>query len=230
MFPVLLVSAFYAAHNIAPIPGPSLVLGGNTGILRVTSTVFVKNSPRLIQVNSTFFFPNLLPNINIPLSYFSTIGELILGVSGLVVFAFLLASIKRRSGQRDLLTAQSDVIQEKRVEMATILDDTAAKLSQGVGYRAAVLECYQKVTYMFEKRTGVEGRLLTAREFEDRVSIVLKLDSPYLSRLTELFEIAKYSNMPIGVQESRQASLYLSELGEILRRESPSTITDQSKS
>ena len=62
---------------------------------------------------------------------------------------------------------------------------------------------------MLEKRSTIEGRTLTAREFRGLVSKALELNStPYLDQVTELFEKARYSeNESLSLKLSCDSSL-----------------------
>jgi hypothetical protein len=127
-----------------------------------------------------------------------------------------------RNRARELeFAAQVDIHTEKRrEEVSEILDATAAKLTLGSDYRQAVLRCYKLISEVLEKDSKIDARALTAREFRKIVSEKLKLDSPYLPKATELFELARYSTEEIGRSQALEAAECLSNLSRSLKEAS----------
>ena len=77
---------------------------------------------------------------------------------------------------------------------------------------------YKLIAELLEERSDVDGKVLTAREFKKRVSEKLKIDSPYLAQVTELFEVARYSvQEEITVEQAQQAAICLSNLSAPLK-------------
>ncbi len=117
----------------------------------------------------------------------------------------------------------SDELEKQRNEVANILDQTVSDLRRGGEYRQTVLECYRKICEILESRSKIDGSLLTAREFEAAVSTRLKLNSPYLTQITSIFEDARYSVHEISEQEADTAIDCLTHLSSALRESDPTT-------
>jgi len=97
------------------------------------------------------------------------------------------------------------------------LDDAVSQLVRGNEYRRTVLECYRKISEVLEAKSAIDGKPLTAREFEKKVSSSLKLSTPYLSEVTDIFEIARYSNKEISKADADFAIESLTKLSSVLR-------------
>ena len=105
-----------------------------------------------------------------------------------------------------------------REEVAQIIDVTIQKLRQGSSYRETVLECYRQITSILELKSKVQGSPMTPREFDKAMSDRLKLpEGSSLSRVTSLFEIARYSEHPVTQDEANSAIECLSDLSKLLR-------------
>ncbi len=106
----------------------------------------------------------------------------------------------------------------RRAAVAEVLDAAARKLSSGSSYRETVIQCYKKFSEALEDASDLEGRVLTAREFEERVAEKLRVEPAYLARMTGLFEVARYSEQEITLEQSRDAVACLSEMSSSLRQ------------
>jgi hypothetical protein len=110
------------------------------------------------------------------------------------------------------------LLADQRRKLADILDGTAIRLNTGSAYRETVIRCYKMISELLEERSELDGSVLTAREFRERVTEMLKVDSPHLDELTELFEVARYSESEITEWQSREAANCLSSLSESLKQ------------
>ncbi len=222
LFPLVAMTAFYAGTHISNVPG------GHFGAINAISQkyILVNTTNTIISNGLTFTqgvsytqtvnYPNLVPQINLPLGGIVTGGEIALIVSMVFVLALLFRGF--RQGQvAKFKTVENEDLAANRSEVASILEVTAVRIKSGIGYKAAVLECYRAISEMLEHKTGIDGRTLTAREFETSVSKILQLNSPYLRDLTELFEVARYSTREITAEEANHAIRSLESLSEILR-------------
>ncbi len=153
----------------------------------------------------TISFPHLPINL----------GEILLVASIVIVVALFFRGWRR--GTRRVSPFEETEFQRERLVLASILDGAAAKLSSGSGYRETVLQCYNLISQILEEKSAIDGRTLTAREFRRDVSEILRLESPYLSRVTDLFEVARYSQEEITKEEALAASDCFSNLATLLK-------------
>jgi len=212
-FPLFVVIAFYASLNVTATNGPLFPNAGGPGGVYFTSTGNV-SSTTFILLNETSFqnssFPNILPQI----------PESLIIILILAVFAgvSLVVLMNTRRGTIALATGfDVEELEKQRNEVANILDQTVSHLRWGGEYRQTVLECYRKICEILESMSKIDGRLLTAREFEAAVGDRLKLKSPYLSQITDIFEDARYSVHEISEREADVAIECLTHLSSALR-------------
>ena len=218
LFPLLVVIAYVSTRGVL------------SGFSMLTVAVSQQSSLN-VQLQSFDSSPlshltgqNFLPTGSSPLG-----GVFLVGLPGLdylavlvvVAAATMVVVVMRGLGRRRSRTAPFDVdevgLEEGRERLAAILDAAAAKLSGGSSYRQTVIWCYRTTSELLEERSDVDGRMLTAREFEERISEKLKVDSPYLGELTGLFEVARYSDREVTEEQSREAVACLSNLSALLK-------------
>jgi Domain of unknown function (DUF4129) len=223
VFPLVAMTAFYAGTHISNVPG------GHFGAVNAISQKYIlANSTNTItssgltitqrvSYTQTVNFPNLVPQINLPLGGIATGSEIALIVAMVFVLALLFRGLRQGQASK-FKTVENQDLAANRSEVASILEEGAARIKSGIGYKAAVLDCYRAISEILEDKTGIDGRSLTAREFETSVSHVLQLNSPYLRDLTGLFEVAKYSTREITEDEANHAIRSLKSLSEILRQ------------
>ena len=131
-----------------------------------------------------------------------------------------MARAEKREGPYDALRGHGGLAR-KREQFAAVFDATAASLDAGSPYRETIIRCYKMVSDLLEERSGVNGKVLTPREFEARISQQLRLDSVYLGQLTRLFEVARYSEQEITKAQSQEAVTCLSNLSSLLKQPEP---------
>lgn len=119
----------------------------------------------------------------------------------------------------DAAFEEEELLNDERERVASILDRTARELRSDSDYRGAVIRCYKLISQALEAKSSIDGRTLTASEFREVISERLKFDSPYLSKATLLFEVARYSEHPITLEDALEASECLSNLSEALREQ-----------
>jgi hypothetical protein len=213
VFPLLVVAAYFATRNVLPEIGGltfSLPQGGvQTGSARsINSTGLQEASGQLFPSLSVPSSPNL-SSINLV----EVLLILTLAVVALIVWRGFSTRRRRTTPFED----DGDLLADRRRKMAAILDEAAARLNAGSSYRETVIQCYRLISELLEERSDVDGRVLTAREFKKRVSEKLKIETPYLDQVTELFEIARYSVQEITAEQARQAAVCFSNLSAPLK-------------
>jgi hypothetical protein len=226
VFPLLVLVAYFATRTV--LPGSSAlqfaVPEGNSSSLAGVQP-FNDTSPQ--QVAGRLFPPlssqSLTNPLLVKLPGTTTID---LAVVLLIVTAVIVALIARTGlGTRRRRTTPfedaGDLLADNRRKLAAILDTTVARLNAGSAYRETVIQCYGTISGLMEARSDVDGRVLTAREFEAQVSEKLRIESPYLADVTKLFELARYSDQEITMEQSREAVDCLSNLSASLKQPVP---------
>lgn len=211
--PMVVILAFYASLNVNATNGPLFGnFGFGSGISNLTEH-FEENLTAPSSNGTYTPFPNFFPNLRLP-SYLLTALIIIVLI---ILSVFLVRGLRLQSALLAGEFSEEDLVEKQRNEVADILDRTAFRLRQGEDYRQTVLECYRRICENLEERYRVDGRPLTAREFETSVSILLKLNSPYLSRVTDIFELARYSLHDISRDDADAAIDCLTNLSTALR-------------
>jgi hypothetical protein len=213
IFPLLVVVAFFATRHVLPEIGGlsfSLPQGG-----LATASVQSLNYSSL-QAASGQLFPslNVLPSPGVSgINLVEVLLIVTVGVAALIVWR----GLSTRRGRTTPFEDDGDLLAERRRKMAAILDAAAASLNAGSSYRETVIQCYKMISELLEERSDVDGKVLTAREFRKRVLEKLKIDTPYLDQVTELFEVARYSVNDVTEEQAKQAAICLSNLSAPLK-------------
>jgi hypothetical protein len=218
VFPVLVLFAFYSSLNVAATNGPIFTLGNfsqppNNFFVATTNhtlyTFTINNTNLFSQPNNTFF-----PSISIPPAY----------VVVLIIIVFLvvgLGMVRNIQRQRRISAFEvSEGTKAMRVEVIAVLDDAVSKLQEGSDYRETILECYKRISQVIESRIAFDGSSKTPREFKIIASERLQFRSSYLSQVTDLFELARYSHHEITKGEAEAAIDCFSNLKKDLVQES----------
>jgi Domain of unknown function (DUF4129) len=228
VLPLLIVVAFSASLNITTSSGPLFNLSeGAAGELNNNRTVVVTttiDSTLYVNTVSSAHQRNLgqqVVNSSItgisPSYLIAILSALFLVVALGIVLNFrrsnrTTAAFYSEDGEED-----EEERKKRRAQVSQALDEAISKLKEGGEYRKTVLECYRKIVAILEKRAKVKSTLLTAREFEDAASKSLGLkDDPDLARVTNLFEVARYSTHDITSAEAESAIDCLSNLRKVL--------------
>lgn len=218
-FPLLAVVAYVSTRGVL------------SGFSMLRFAVSQQSSSLNVQLQSFDGVPmsqltgqNFLPSASSPLGSIVLVNTPTLDYLGILVVlaaATIAAVLLRGLGKKRSRTAPFEIdevpLEEGREKLAAILDAAAASLSGGSSYRQTVIWCYKTTSKLLEERSDVDGRVLTAREFEGRIRERLKVDSPYLRELTGLFEVARYSDREVTEAQSREAVACLSKLSASLR-------------
>jgi len=213
VFPLLVVVAYFSTRHVLPeIAGLSFSLP--QGGLATASVQSLNYSS--LQAASGQLFPslNVLPSSGVSgINLVEVLLIVTVGVAALIVWR----GLSTRRGRTTPFEDDGDLLAERRMKWAAILDAAAAKLNSGSSYRETVIQCYKMISELLEERTDVDGKVLTAREFRRRVSEKLKIDSTYLDQVTELFEVARYSVNDVTEEQAKQAAVCLSNLSAPLK-------------
>jgi hypothetical protein len=219
LFPLFVAVAYFATRSVLPeasVPGLAVPQGGSA----ITQAQHF-NVTSLQQVSGQLF-PSLSSQalatpllVNPPAVEF--VGMLLVAavaIVALIVWRGLRSGVGRTAPFED----DGHLLADQRRKLADILDGTAIRLNTGSAYRETVIRCYKMISELLEERSELDGSVLTAREFRERVTEMLKVDSPHLDELTELFEVARYSESEITEWQSREAANCLSSLSESLKQ------------
>jgi hypothetical protein len=215
--PALVLLAFYASLNVTATNEPLFGKLSLPSGLFFTAT-FNQTVTTTIQINMSSFqngsLNSFFPSITIPPDFLTAIFLIVL----VVVSLSIVLNMRRQSAGTISGFSDADAeLEKQRNKVADILEKAATELRQGGEYRQTVLECYRQICEILEARSKIDGTPLTAREFETSVSSALKINSPYLSQITDVFELARYSNHEITREEADIAIDCLSNLGAALR-------------
>ena len=125
-----------------------------------------------------------------------------------IVFLVVGLAIVRNVRQQKIVAGFDDAkdFETKRIEVANLLDDAVSELRRGNEYRMTVLECYRRISELLEAKSSIDGKPLSAREFEKTVSTILNLETPYLSQVTNIFEMTRYSRQEITKDDADLAN------------------------
>jgi hypothetical protein len=212
--PIVVLLAFYASLNVTASDAlllPNFGLPKGLGNLTARYTLNYTTGANASYPSSEPI-PSIFPTVTIP-PYFLTALIIVVLV---IISVFLIRSVRMQSAVVSEFS-EEDYIEKQRNEVADILDKAVFQLRQGQEYRQTVLECYRRICEILEDRSKIDGRPLTAREFETSVSALLKLNSVYLSRITDIFELARYSRHEISKDEADGAIDCLTNLSAEMR-------------
>lgn len=135
----------------------------------------------------------------------STVTGLPVAVAAFMIMTlvvFLVSRYPRGFRKRSRASrAMDDAKEELRTEIAAALDRTVLDLEAAGDFRTAVLACYQRMLALLERRGLLGQDVLTAREIEARALTELGLSRESVDALTVLFEVARYSDHPVGRAE-----------------------------
>jgi hypothetical protein len=211
-FPLLVMIAFYASQKLVPSLD-KFQFTPPTQPITTTSASQNTNQPPVFKETIPPFLGSSLPNL--PSITYSDILILI----ALIVVAYACIKAFRAIIHRKAMKPLSDIdlLIEEREKVATILDETVRRLSLGSDYRDTVLKCYKLIAETLEAKSSLDSKALTAAEFREIVSRKLKFDSAHLSRVTSLFELARYSENEITKEDAGEAIECLTSLSVELR-------------
>jgi hypothetical protein len=214
-FPFLILLAFLSSLLVLPqlanLPPPQL---GNS-----TAGLAGFNLPQRANDTMPALVGTSTPLLPIPETWLLAI---LAGLAVAAVGYIVLRAYGNRARNLDFMTdTEGTLTEEKRREVAEILDEAASELVLGADYRDTVLRCYRLICEVLERESKISGRKLTAREFTVKVSEQLGLGSAYLPRATELFELARYSDLEITRSQALEAADCLSNLSASVRGASP---------
>jgi hypothetical protein len=130
---------------------------------------------------------------------------------GIILVSFSLFFGALRRAYKEIRTISADE-QELRKEVLEVVQGTRTKLQTNERYHEAILECYQRMCEILSGRGHEIQPSQTAREFAERISGKLEIETESVTGLTFLFEEARYSDHEIGDEKRGLALNYLSSL------------------
>lgn len=219
VFPLVVVIAYFASRTVLPELSGLVFSSPQGGILdeSLTSVRTLNSSSIQQQVTGQLFSPPSMAFLSpilkpLQVNFVGIVLVVAAAMVGLVAWRGL-RTRRRPTPAFD----EEGLVAERRRKVSEILDDAAARLNSGSSYRETVLRCYKMISGLLEERTDVDGRTLTAREFEARVSEKLRIETPDLIQVTDLFELARYSERDITKEQARAAAACLSNLSDSLK-------------
>ncbi len=124
----------------------------------------------------------------------SSIWILLFFISILIVIFFF---IRHKKLSEDEVETEEDI--------SSTADRAITELHEGEGVRDIIIRNYQKMLIILEKE-GVEQDIsFTPRELENIALERLPLEERTIDEMTKLFELAKYSDHPLGDKERTRA-------------------------
>ncbi|MDG6998614.1 MAG: DUF4129 domain-containing protein [Nitrososphaerota archaeon] len=220
VFPILVAVAYYASRKLLP-QITNFQLAPHVGKGTFQNATSAAATQHLLNATARPLFLNFsLPRIPM-----LTYSDLLIIIAGVVVLYICLQTFRVISGRlRIKPISDIDILEEDRQKVAEILDDAARKLALGSDYRDTVLKCYKSIVRVLEVRSTLQSKTLTPSEFKEIVSRKLEFDSPSFSKVTSLFEIARYSENEITKENAEDAIESLTTLSrELLSKDIVST-------
>lgn len=79
-------------------------------------------------------------------------------------------------------------------DITSTLQKTISEISEGKDIRSTILKCYKQMCLILEKEGISNEDYMTPREFEKAANEKLNVTSSHISRIREIFELARYSS------------------------------------
>jgi len=79
-------------------------------------------------------------------------------------------------------------------DISSTVDKAIQDLIKGKDIRATIMECYNQMSLILEKRGIRDEKHMTPREFENTAIENLDVETSKISQIREIFELAKYSS------------------------------------
>jgi hypothetical protein len=218
VFPLLAVVAYLSTRGVLSYSSMLEIAAdqGGPSTLRV-QTLDNSSLQQLSGQPFSYLNPQTLANYSV--FGLPAVGsvELLLAVAAAVVVLLVWRSFRVRLGRTSPFEDDGLSAESRRERVVDVLDAAVARLNTGSSYRETVIRCYKTVSEVLADRSDLDGRVLTAREFEARVAEKLDVEPAYLAKMTGLFEVARYSDREITQQQSRDAVACLSEMSSSLK-------------
>lgn len=212
-FPILVGITYYASRKLLPdIRNFQLVSPSTTQ----TSHAVSASTTQIPPLNSSLDRPII--NFSLPGLPFLTYSDILIIIAVALVLYVCLQGLKLLKNRLSIRPIDDiDTLDEDRQRVAEILDNAVRRLSLGSDYRDTVLKCYKSIVRVMESKSSLQSKTLTPSEFRLIVSEKLKFDSPSFSRVTSLFEVARYSENIITQGNAEEAIQSLAALSKELK-------------
>lgn len=107
----------------------------------------------------------------------------------------------QRFGQDHPFESTTAEGEEMEKDITSTVDRAITEIHQGKDVKSTILRCYQQMCLILEEK-GVENEeFMTPREFENQATKKLSAPRSEISRIREIFEVAKYSSHRLGEEE-----------------------------
>ncbi|MBS3816186.1 MAG: DUF4129 domain-containing protein [Candidatus Thermoplasmatota archaeon] len=180
------------------------------------------------KLGSTIGLEIYLPEGGPYFSYLIDIGfVLIITLSGLLflslVYTSLLKERREKKGtgidhfKTKELAEEEESEEEIERSISSTLDKAILELDEGLDVRTTIIRCYKEMSDILEKSGVKNAEFMTPREFKDETVTKISAPEKLISKITFLFEEARYSPHQLGEDEREKALQYLKDLKERLR-------------
>lgn len=163
-----------------------------------------------------------IPNVQAGLaaSYHSlvtwTLIIVVFATAGLIVAIFIQALAQIRTPS----VAEPPVESAIAEQTISVLREGARGLKDSNDYRRTILECYLQLCIIFDTQNQIGHHLLTARELQNAMTKQFPATARPISRLTILFEEARYSSHAVSPEMKDNAIKALKKIEDSLRNSS----------
>lgn len=106
--------------------------------------------------------------------------------------------------------------EEVEEDISATVDKTIRELVKGKDVRSTILRCYQRMCIILQESGVRLSDSMTAREFEMSAERKLSTSAQTISKLTDIFEKARYSSERLDEEDRKRALIHLRDLREEL--------------
>jgi hypothetical protein len=133
-------------------------------------------------------------------------------ISLAVALATLAIAVLLLFGDRLLAWWLARRARAERAEIVAVVDGSLEDLDDSPDPRVAIINCYRRFERLAERAEVRRAPWQTAEEFMRDALARLSLPPAAVERLTRLFEVARFSQHPLGVAERERARACLEEI------------------
>ncbi|MEF8873588.1 MAG: DUF4129 domain-containing protein [Candidatus Thermoplasmatota archaeon] len=106
----------------------------------------------------------------------------------------------------ELFGFMEDEDEKKELErdISSTVDKAIRDLLEGKDIESTIMECYNQMSLILEKRGIKDEAYMTPREFEEAANENLDITTSKISRIREIFELAKYSSHKLKQEDKEK--------------------------